>query len=253
MQPPGWYPDPGNTSMSRWWDGQQWTGQTRPLAPATPPQSRADFEFGHPPTPVPPPTAQLLDTPAATPAGQFTVSSPSPPQQRTWYTSRRVLAALTVAVVSLAAVVIGFSGGWEFLRPANQVHSGDGFTIDIDDDWTTTTETFNLPAGVASSWTAWRDEANDPIAQVSVVADAAAARGAPALAQELQTRLAAQGIQSAALATSTPRPGEMLAWFPAFSNDENATIAVFTTSSKVVYFVYHPSVPSSVRDSLQGD
>lgn len=29
--PPGWYPDPGHTPRQRYWDGQQWTQQFRPL------------------------------------------------------------------------------------------------------------------------------------------------------------------------------------------------------------------------------
>ncbi len=29
--PPGWYPDPSGLVGQRWWDGQQWTDQTRPL------------------------------------------------------------------------------------------------------------------------------------------------------------------------------------------------------------------------------
>ncbi|AVH60978.1 MULTISPECIES: DUF2510 domain-containing protein [Streptomyces] len=36
--PPGWYPDPGQTSdapaTERWWDGKAWTDQTRPVGPA---------------------------------------------------------------------------------------------------------------------------------------------------------------------------------------------------------------------------
>jgi hypothetical protein len=32
--PPGWYPDPGNSACVRWWNGQIWTGDVRPSAPA---------------------------------------------------------------------------------------------------------------------------------------------------------------------------------------------------------------------------
>lgn len=47
MTPPGWYPDPGQTSdgpaTERWWDGKAWTEQTRPAG------SGADW--GPPPQP----------------------------------------------------------------------------------------------------------------------------------------------------------------------------------------------------------
>ncbi|MGW0331877.1 DUF2510 domain-containing protein [Streptomyces sp. NPDC003011] len=50
--PPGWYPDPGQTSdapaTERWWDGKAWTDQTRPAGSAA--------AWG-PPTPVPAPGA----------------------------------------------------------------------------------------------------------------------------------------------------------------------------------------------------
>ncbi|MER6537729.1 DUF2510 domain-containing protein [Streptomyces sp900105755] len=50
VTPPGWYPDPGQTSdgpaTERWWDGKAWTEQTRPAGSAAgwgpPPQPPAD-------------------------------------------------------------------------------------------------------------------------------------------------------------------------------------------------------------------
>lgn len=30
-QPAGWYPDPQSPAQARYWDGQQWTGQTQPI------------------------------------------------------------------------------------------------------------------------------------------------------------------------------------------------------------------------------
>lgn len=47
----GWYPDPSNGALIRWWDGSQWTAYTQP---AQPPQS-------HEPVSTEPPRALALD------------------------------------------------------------------------------------------------------------------------------------------------------------------------------------------------
>ncbi len=40
MNPPaGWHPDPYDPSIDRYWDGEQWTGQTRPKGSDTPTQA----------------------------------------------------------------------------------------------------------------------------------------------------------------------------------------------------------------------
>ncbi|MDR1077995.1 MAG: DUF2510 domain-containing protein [Propionibacteriaceae bacterium] len=42
---PGWYPDPQNSGLTRWWNGSQWTAQTQLLAFSDPAQA------SQPPTP----------------------------------------------------------------------------------------------------------------------------------------------------------------------------------------------------------
>src|SRR5215211_3323397 len=44
---PGWYPDPNDTTVLRWWDGSTWTDHTTalPAAPPTEPIVEADTSF----------------------------------------------------------------------------------------------------------------------------------------------------------------------------------------------------------------
>ncbi|WP_407107883.1 DUF2510 domain-containing protein [Rhodococcus aetherivorans] len=35
--PAGWYPDPGNPAVIRWFDGGQWTGHVQPASPSRSP------------------------------------------------------------------------------------------------------------------------------------------------------------------------------------------------------------------------
>lgn len=37
----GWYPDPHDPSIERWWDGTRWSGPTRPHVPNMPPPDEA--------------------------------------------------------------------------------------------------------------------------------------------------------------------------------------------------------------------
>ncbi|MFG3102420.1 DUF2510 domain-containing protein [Streptomyces sp. NPDC048182] len=91
--PPGWYPDPGQTSdgpaTERWWDGTAWTGQVRPAGQAG----------AQPGAPVAAPG----------PYGPYPVhpgypGHPGPPARRR--TARLVIAGV-VAVVVLAGIGVG--------------------------------------------------------------------------------------------------------------------------------------------------
>ncbi|MCK8673535.1 excalibur calcium-binding domain-containing protein [Rhodococcus sp. HM1] len=49
MNPPaGWHPDPYDPSIDRYWDGQQWTGHTRPKGAYAPTQAFGAAEAGDP-------------------------------------------------------------------------------------------------------------------------------------------------------------------------------------------------------------
>ncbi|MFF8191237.1 DUF2510 domain-containing protein [Streptomyces bobili] len=90
VTPPGWYPDPGQTSdappTERWWDGKAWTDQTRPTGPAAawgaPAQAPTIGAFPAYPT-----------YPAAPPAGS-----------RRWL---RTATAVAAAVAVLAGIGVG--------------------------------------------------------------------------------------------------------------------------------------------------
>lgn len=42
---PGFYPDPGNLPLLRWWDGQQWTERTAPPPPPPSPPKRSALRW----------------------------------------------------------------------------------------------------------------------------------------------------------------------------------------------------------------
>ncbi|MEU8591683.1 DUF2510 domain-containing protein [Streptomyces sp. NPDC048664] len=92
VTPPGWYPDPGQTSdapaSERWWDGGAWTDRTRPADPAA--------AWG-PPTPSP-----AFDDPAYRGAygGAPYPGAPPVPARR----GARVAAAVAVGVLVLAGI-----------------------------------------------------------------------------------------------------------------------------------------------------
>jgi uncharacterized RDD family membrane protein YckC len=63
----GWYPDPADPGMQRYWDGEQWVGEHLPLGAVTP-----DGPFAAPPVPAHSPASQPVPpplTPAPAPVG----------------------------------------------------------------------------------------------------------------------------------------------------------------------------------------
>ncbi|MFD7433681.1 DUF2510 domain-containing protein [Streptomyces sp. NPDC059861] len=74
LTPPGWYPDPGQTSdgpaTERWWDGKAWTDQTRPVGsaaawgPPAGPAPAAHAQQTHPAFPAYPGGAEAPGHPA---------------------------------------------------------------------------------------------------------------------------------------------------------------------------------------------
>ncbi|MFF4489308.1 DUF2510 domain-containing protein [Streptomyces sp. NPDC001544] len=93
VTPPGWYPDPGQTSdgpaTERWWDGKAWTEQTRPAGSAA---------VWGPPTQVPPTGAQ----PAYQAYPAYPAQPPAPPRR-----GLRTGIAVAVAAAVLTSIGVG--------------------------------------------------------------------------------------------------------------------------------------------------
>ncbi|MGW3729219.1 DUF2510 domain-containing protein [Streptomyces sp. F001] len=97
--PPGWYPDPGQTSdgpaTERWWDGRAWTDQTRPTGSAA--------AWG---PPAGPPTVDAYPTQPGYPGHPgypgYPAQPPAAPRR-----GLRTGIAVTVAAVVLASIGVG--------------------------------------------------------------------------------------------------------------------------------------------------
>ncbi|MFF4018869.1 DUF2510 domain-containing protein [Streptomyces sp. NPDC001843] len=93
VTPPGWYPDPGQTSdgpaTERWWDGKAWTEQTRPAGSAA---------VWGPPTPAPPTGVH----PAYQAYPAYPAQPPAPPRR-----GLRTGIAVAVAAAVLTSIGVG--------------------------------------------------------------------------------------------------------------------------------------------------
>ncbi|MFE4501357.1 excalibur calcium-binding domain-containing protein [Rhodococcus sp. NPDC056743] len=89
--PAGWNPDPIDPTIDRYWDGQQWTAQTRPGGSAEPTQV-----FGAPGSPQPDPTA------------------PDDGKRRKW----PWFAGAAVAAVAVIGIAVGTGASEESTTPA---------------------------------------------------------------------------------------------------------------------------------------
>lgn len=134
--PPGWFPDPTGLQALRWWDGTQWSHQTRPLpgneqGPPLPyqpqqsygqprqPSSRPDPQYGTPPGQPPyQGHPQYQQTPYEQPyqQAQSYGQQPGPPSghrgrpaRKSWPRRHKVLTVL--GSLALILVIVGIASG----------------------------------------------------------------------------------------------------------------------------------------------
>ncbi len=108
LPPAGWFEDPDDPTMIRWWDGSQWTDNVAPAAPApTPP------EVSVPPQPAAPeePVAQIARASGPAPAevlADLDLPSDSARRKTIWVLA--TLSMMAVVVLGAVAIVILRSG-----------------------------------------------------------------------------------------------------------------------------------------------
>src|SRR5690606_2834579 len=125
---PGWYPDPGNPQLLRWWDGNTWTPHTQPNphgqpghAPGQPQQAPAHAQHGQPQYTGQPPQHAAAGFAPQQPSGlapqqaaQANVPA-GPAPQHPLYTAPELLIAQKATFVGLS----GNAGAYQIFDPAN--------------------------------------------------------------------------------------------------------------------------------------
>lgn len=90
LPPAGWYPDSTNPTVERYWDGQAWSSQTRPVPSAS-------AQFG---TPQPPAAGQ----PPAAPTAAET-------KKKSWFARHKILTGIGALIVIIVLASIINPGG----------------------------------------------------------------------------------------------------------------------------------------------
>jgi uncharacterized RDD family membrane protein YckC len=98
--PSGWYPDPVNTAQERYWDGWQWSRNTRPGAGAP---SAGHGQAPHAPYPQPNPTRPVGYATARAGSVQATTTADGVPLASWWW---RALAVLIDEMIAAAIVAV---------------------------------------------------------------------------------------------------------------------------------------------------
>lgn len=128
--PAGWYDDPMQPGVARWWDGTQWTDHVQMLPAPSPP-------------PAPEPTQAWLQEP--------------PRERRSWWRQRRVLVPAGVVSLAVVASVVADAGRSDEVAvdtaeaTADELDDGINRLVDEVDDTEAERETTSVPPSTTAA------------------------------------------------------------------------------------------------------